>query len=103
MTETFRQRLRSGERLLGLILTLPTPEIAEICVKAGFDWLFLDMEHGLFDVTTVQRVVQTVGSQCACVVRVPSHDLVWFKKVLDVGVAGLIVPQVNTGAQALTI
>jgi len=103
MTETFRQRLCSGQKLLGLILTLPSPEIAEICAMAGFDWLFLDMEHGLFDVTTVQRVVQTVGDRCACVVRVPSHDPVWIKKVLDVGVAGLIVPQVNTGDQARTI
>lgn len=103
MTETFRQRLRSGQKLVGLILTLPSPEIAEICADAGFDWLFLDMEHGLFDVAAVQRVTQTVGARCPCVVRVPSHDGVWIKKVLDVGVAGLIVPQVNTASEAQSL
>lgn len=103
MTTSFRARVRDGQKLIGMILTLPSPEIAEICVGAGFDWLFLDMEHGLFDTLAVQRVVQAVAGRCACVVRVPSHDPVWLKKVLDVGVDGVIIPQVNTADQALTL
>lgn len=103
MPTSFRSRLRAYQKLIGLLITLPSPEVAEICANAGFDWLFLDMEHGLLDVLTVQRIVQTVGDRAACVVRVPSHDPVWITKVLDVGVAGLIVPQVNTAEQVAAV
>ena len=58
---TFRDRLARREPLLGTLLTLPSPEIAELLAGAGFDWLFLDMEHGLLDFAAVQRMVQAVG------------------------------------------
>ena len=103
MPADFRSRLLQHEPLLGALLTLPSPEVAEILADAGFDWLFIDMEHGLLDLTIVQRIGQAVAGRCACVVRVPTHDAVWIKKVLDIGVAGLIVPQVNTPAQAAEI
>ena len=45
----FRDRLARREPLLGTLLTLPSPEIAELLAGAGFDWLFIDMEHGLLD------------------------------------------------------
>jgi len=100
---TFRQQLLNHQRLLGTVLSLPSPEVAEILADSGFDWLFLDMEHGLLDLIAVQRIVQAVGRRVACVVRVPTHDLYWIKKILDIGVAGLLVPQVNTPAQAAEI
>jgi 2-dehydro-3-deoxyglucarate aldolase/4-hydroxy-2-oxoheptanedioate aldolase len=103
MPTSFRSRLLAHEKLIGLLITLPSPEVAEICVNAGFDWLFLDMEHGLLDVPTVQRIAQAVGDRAACVVRVPSHDPVWITKVLDLGVDGLIVPQVNTAEEAAAV
>ncbi len=103
MTDSFRRRLRANEKLLGLILTLPSPEVAEIAASAGFDWLFLDMEHGLFDVAGVQHAVQAVAGRCACVARLPSHDGVWIKKVLDIGLDGIILPQVNSGEEATNI
>ena len=103
MPSNFRSRLLAHEKLIGPLVTLPSPEVAEICVNAGFDWLFLDMEHGLLDLITVQRIVQTVGDRAACVVRVPSHDPMWITKVLDIGVSGLIVPQVNTAEQATAV
>jgi 2-dehydro-3-deoxyglucarate aldolase/4-hydroxy-2-oxoheptanedioate aldolase len=97
---TFRARLRKHERLLGIILTMPLPAIAEICANAGFDWLFLDMEHGSLELSDVERIAQTVNDRCPCVVRVPINDRLWIGKVLDLGVAGLIIPQVNNAAQA---
>jgi 2-dehydro-3-deoxyglucarate aldolase/4-hydroxy-2-oxoheptanedioate aldolase len=103
MTEIFRERLLNREKLLGTLMSLPSPEVAEVLAGAGFDWLFLDMEHGFLEVLAVQRIVQVVGQKVACVVRVPSHDPVWIKKILDIGVAGILVPQVNTPEQALAI
>ena len=103
MNTKFRARLLARERLIGVILTLPSPEVAEICALAGFDWLFLDMEHGSLDALAVQRIAQAVGERCACLVRLPTHDSTWIKTVLDVGVAGIIVPQVNTAVAAAAV
>lgn len=100
---TFRQQLLTHQHLLGTVLSLPSPEVAEVLADSGFDWLFLDMEHGLLDLIAVQRIVQAVGRRVACVVRVPTHELYWIKKILDIGVAGLLVPQVNTPTQAAEI
>jgi 2-keto-3-deoxy-L-rhamnonate aldolase RhmA len=41
-TRPFPERLRSGERLLGVVATLATPSVVEIVVHAGFDWVWLD-------------------------------------------------------------
>ena len=96
MNETFLQRLRSGELLLGTILTLPSPEVAELLSQAGFDWLFVDMEHTSLGVNEVQRILQAVGREFPCLVRIPVMGEAWIKKVLESGPAGIIVPHVNT-------
>lgn len=100
MNGEFRRRLRAGEPLIGTLVGLPSPEVVEILAHAGFDWLFLDMEHGAFDPLRAQALLQAAGPACPCLLRVPSHDEIWIKKVLDIGAAGVIVPQVNSVAQA---
>ena len=100
MPDNFRARLRSGERLLGTMVTLPTASTAEILADAGFDWLFIDGEHGPLDTSDVLGILQAVGHRIACIVRVPACDEVAIKKVLDLGASGIIVPQVNTVEQA---
>jgi 2-keto-3-deoxy-L-rhamnonate aldolase RhmA len=100
MDATFKSKLIHRERLAGTILTLPSPELAEICAQAGFDWLWLDMEHGSLGLDDVQHLVQAVAGRTPCIVRLPLNEEVWFKKVLDIGVSGLLVPQVSTVEQA---
>ncbi len=100
MDSEFKSRLAKRERLIGTLLTLPSPEIAEICADAGFDWLFVDMEHGLLDIKDVQRIIQTVERRCACLVRVPENEEMWVKKTLDTGAAGIIMPHINTPEEA---
>jgi hypothetical protein len=41
--------LQKGDLLVGTLISIPAPEVAEIMAKAGFDWLFIDTEHGAFD------------------------------------------------------
>ena len=103
MVRDFRKRLRAGETLLGTMLTLPSAAVAEILADAGFDWLFVDCEHGSMDVRAVQEIVQAVGHRIACLVRVPEGTEGEIKRILDVGAQGIIVPQVNTAAQAAAI
>ena len=103
MPDSFRTRLRSGERLLGTMVTLPTASTAEILADAGFDWLFIDGEHGPLDTSDILGILQAVSHRIACIVRVPACDEVAIKKVLDLGAAGIIVPQVNTAEQAADV
>ena len=103
MNLNFRSRLKNGELLIGTLVSLPSPEIAEILAEVGFDWLFLDTEHGVYNAVEAQAMLQAVGGRCAGVVRVPAADEVWIKKALDIGADGVIVPLVRTAEEAAAI
>jgi 2-dehydro-3-deoxyglucarate aldolase/4-hydroxy-2-oxoheptanedioate aldolase len=96
---SFAQRLRAGDLLIGTMVSLPSPEIAEILAETGYDWLFIDAEHGAFNPQQTQSMLQAAG-KCPCVIRVPAGEDIWIKKALDIGAAGIIVPQVHTAEQA---
>ena len=98
MNASFAKRLRSGQQQLATIISLPCPEIAEIAAGSGYDWLFIDAEHGPLSVHAVQSILQAAG-ECPCIVRIPTADPVWIAKALDVGAAGILVPQVSTPEQ----
>ncbi len=100
MNPEFKKRLKDKEKLIGTLISLPSPEMAEVAADAGFDWLFLDMEHGLLDAEAVRRIVQAVGGRCPCLVRLPANEDVWITKALDAGIAGLIFPHLNTPEEA---
>jgi len=98
--KSFRQRLQAGEVLLSTLVSLPSPEVVELLSKLNFDWLFIDGEHGPFGTLEMQRMLQAVGKNCPCLIRVPSNDLVYIKQALDIGAAGIIVPQINDADEA---
>ena len=103
MPHRFKARLAAGEHLYGTMITLPTPATAEILADVGFDWFFIDGEHGPLGTSEILSILQTVGDEVACIVRVPEAAEVPIKKVLDLGAAGIIVPQVNTAEQAAEV
>jgi len=100
MKPSFRERLRGGDTLIGTIVSLPSPEVAELLSGLGFDWLFIDMEHSPLDPLHAQRLLLALKGRCDGVVRVPSNAQVWIKKATDLGCAGIIVPQVNCAEDA---
>jgi 2-dehydro-3-deoxyglucarate aldolase len=100
MTHAFRARLLQGDLLIGTMITLTSPEVVEIMAEVGFDWLFLDAEHSVFEAREMQAALQAAGAAMPCVVRLPVAAEVPIKKALDVGAAGIIAPQVNSAAQA---
>ncbi len=97
---SFRQRLIDKELLFGTMLTIPAPEVAEMVAKCGFDWLFMDGEHAPLSILDWQRQLQAVGGLCAGILRVPAAREREIKKALDLGVDGIIAPQVNSAAEA---
>ncbi len=102
MTVSFRARLKNGEKLLGSMVSLPSPPIAEILVDAGFEWLFIDTEHGPISHNEIVALVNA-ARPCPCIVRVPDHSEVAIKSVLDLGVDGIIVPLVNSAEEAARV
>ena len=98
--KSFRQRLRAGDVLVSTLVSFPSPEVVELLSKLSFDWLFIDGEHGPFSTLEMQRMLQAAGNNCPCLIRVPSNDMVYIKQALDIGAAGIIVPQINNVEEA---
>ena len=99
MNGVLRESLRSGERLLGTLVGMPSPAVVEVLAAAGFDWLFLDAEHGGIEIADLPDLLRAAGA-CPCLVRVPVGEPPWLARALDAGAAGVIVPQVNSAAGA---
>jgi 2-keto-3-deoxy-L-rhamnonate aldolase RhmA len=103
MANDFRARLKGGERLLGTMVTLASGASAEVLASLGFDWLFVDAEHGPLEARELTEILQAVGDKTPCIVRVPEAAEVPIKRALDLGAHGIIVPQVNTAEQAADV
>lgn len=103
MSQNFRARLKGGEKLLGTMVTLASAASAEVLASLGFDWLFIDGEHGPLETRELTEILQAVSHRTACIVRVPEAAEVPIKRALDLGAHGIIVPQVNTAEQAADV
>jgi 4-hydroxy-2-oxoheptanedioate aldolase len=106
---TFKQALRDKQAQIGLWLSLSDAYSTEICAGAGFDWLLIDGEHAPNDVRSILAQLQVVAAYPSShpVARVPmGHGHVGemlIKQYLDIGVQTLLVPMVDTAAQAAAL
>lgn len=100
----FGEKLRSRTPAIGTIVNFTDPTVSELLAQAGFDFIWLDLEHGGLDITTVQLHIMAVElGGTTPLVRVPANDPVWIKRVLDAGAAGVIAPMVHTAADAANL
>jgi 2-keto-3-deoxy-L-rhamnonate aldolase RhmA len=102
---TIRQRLQSGELVLGTILSeVRNPNVAHLLSQAGFEFFIIDNEHGAYSSETVCNMVAAArGAGIDAIVRIPEIRREAILKPLDAGAAGLLVPQVNTPEQAAEV
>ncbi len=103
MAPSLRTRLKNGETLLGTMATLPCIPSAEILASIGFDWLFIDGEHGPFSNDSLLSVLSAIGDKTPTLVRTSAPEEVPIKQALDFGATGIIAPQVNTPEQAAAV
>lgn len=97
----FKARLRAGEVVHGGWLTIPDLSVCDIMARAGFDYLIIDAEHSPWTIADIQLALAVFApSPTAVLVRIPSHDAVFIKQVLDVGIDGIICPIVRTAEEA---
>jgi len=90
-----------GKPSFGAWLSVPSSVSAEVIAHAGFDWACVDMQHGLIDyqaMVTMLQAISTTGT--VPIVRVPWNEPGIIMKSLDAGAYGVIIPMVNTRAEA---
>jgi len=93
--------LAKGQTVLGLWMNLGHPGMAELAGDSGFDFCLIDGEHAPYDATLIRGQLQAMaGTGAAPVVRVPVGEAWIIKQVLDLGAQTLLVPMVDTAAQA---
>jgi 4-hydroxy-2-oxoheptanedioate aldolase len=96
-----RHKLKRGEPSVGTWLTMPTAIGAGMMARTGFDWLTVELEHTPITFETAAASFAVI-SACGKVplARVPWNTGENIKRVLDTGAYGVIVPMVNTRAEA---
>lgn len=98
MNSSLIERLHGGSPLLGTMLTTSSPEIAEFLAIAGFDWLFLDLEHSAMQPRDAQRAIQAIATRSFAVIRVAENSPTHIKQALETGCDGIIIPLVNSAS-----
>lgn len=98
-----KQKFETNEDVVGAWLSIGHPTVAEVTAGQRFDFVVIDTEHtpiGLETVENMCRGVDAADTDTSLLVRVPSNDPVRIKRVLDIGVDGVMVPMVETASEA---
>ena len=96
-----RDRVLNGEVMLGIGAFLGSGLTVEMIGAAGFDWTWIDCEHGAQDYSELIHQMQANSiHQAPAIVRIAWNEAPRFKRVLDLGAAGIMVPYVSTAEEA---
>lgn len=98
---SLRARARSGEKLIGALLRMPSEEIVEMLAVAGFDFVLIDCEHGPADVVPLRHHLALAQAHgVPVIVRVGERDRGQILRVLDQGAEGIIAPHLDSAEDA---
>ncbi len=104
VTTNLKARLKAGEKLLGAWTMTDSPDNAEVMAQTGLDFVLMDHEHGQATLPAAIAQLRAIkGTGCAGLMRVPWNDMIYIKRVLDAGIQGIMVPQVNTPEEARAV
>jgi 4-hydroxy-2-oxoheptanedioate aldolase len=99
--QTARERLKNGDVFIGIFCKTTAPEFIEVIGHAGFDFCILDMEHGPANLETLQNLIRAAEvSGVLPIVRTRDMCAESVSQPLDLGAAGIQVPQVASKAEA---
>jgi 2-keto-3-deoxy-L-rhamnonate aldolase RhmA len=101
LARRIKEGLSRGEPAIGTWMSTAHPSIAEILADAGYDFVVVDTEHTAIDVSEVLRLIIAIERRGSVpLVRLAGIDPIQAKAVLDSGASGVLVPLVNTKADA---
>jgi 4-hydroxy-2-oxoheptanedioate aldolase len=97
-----REKLEQGQLSLGVGVRMTrSVEIAKAMAVAGFDWLFLDMEHGVMSLEACAQIsIAALDAGIAPIARVPNGEYAIATRALDNGALGIVMPHVDSAAEA---
>ena len=97
----FKDELLKGALKTGMFIQCGSALTTEMAARSGLDYVLIDQEHGLGGAETLlTQLMAVAGTPCFPVVRLPWLDAPQFKKALDAGACGIMVPYVETAQQA---
>ena len=100
-TNHVKAKLKRGEPAIGTWMILPDPVAAQLMSRVGFDWLTVEMEHAPINIESAAQSFSAIAAGgTAPLARVPWNTGENIKRVLDNGAWGIIVPMVNSRAEA---
>src|SRR5580692_5081780 len=94
-----RERLEGGGLALGFgIRVARSVEVARAVRTVGFDWLFIDLEHGAMSIETAAALaIAGLDAGVAPLVRIPKSEYSLATRLLDNGALGIVTPHMETG------
>ncbi|WP_433760365.1 HpcH/HpaI aldolase family protein [Nocardia sp. CA-135398] len=97
----FAERLRSKRRTIGYWVVCDNPVATERIAMSGYDFVCLDAQHGLLEYRGLLAGITAIDAAgTAALVRVQANDQFWISQALDAGARGVIVPMIDTAAEA---
>jgi 4-hydroxy-2-oxoheptanedioate aldolase len=97
----FKAGLAAGQQQIGIWNTVPGPVVTEALACCGYDWVLIDTEHSLTDVPETMGMMQALAAHgVQAVVRPATNDTVLIKRFLDLGAQTLMIPYVQSAAEA---
>lgn len=98
---SLKLKLENDQPVIGTWSIISSPIVVEILALSGFDFLILDMEHGVYDQSALDACIRACESAgCSPIVRVPGINPSAVQWALDMGAHGIVVPQVSDAASA---
>jgi len=92
-----KKLLREGKPVVGMTVTIPSPDVALQAARLGFDFLWIEMEHSGITLESLRSIIlATYGTACMPITRVPVNELWTAKRALDSGSMGVIFPFTST-------
>jgi 4-hydroxy-2-oxoheptanedioate aldolase len=101
---TMKEKLNAGKPTLGPMTSFPSPAMVETLGWLGYDFVVIDCEHGVIDYETAEHMIRAAElSNVTPVIRIGMNIQQHIQRYLEGGAAGVMIPLVNTGAQAQAV
>jgi 2-keto-3-deoxy-L-rhamnonate aldolase RhmA len=98
---TVKQKLAAGQQVVGATVTSPDPGIYCAMANAGYDFLWIEMQHSTLTYADAERMIWACrGAAAIPFIRVPDATESEIQKATDIGALGIIVPTVDTVEKA---
>jgi 4-hydroxy-2-oxoheptanedioate aldolase len=100
-TNSLKRKLDDQAFVVGTFLEIPSPQLVELLGLAGFDFVVIDREHGAIDLERTEELIRASAlTGISAMVRVACCDPVAIRQPLDMGAAGVHVPQIESARMA---